>query len=377
MIHWHETAQIPSSCCSSCQHPCPESSPHFMVLSAPVSTAWAMKLSQTLTERIPLLSLRGAHVLYREQQLVLVSVRSRSGFWLSLRGRSRSAQAQVTKVRAEQTCTISSILQPCQKCLPKLNEDVAQKGRERERFPLLQWLFQGIPPGYHQEVEVSLKEQVLSAASSLFCSGELLSAGCVFESTILSNAVSVRRFLCFWALQWSIHYQPGHQGVGKGCSCAFRGDPVSLRLSRSDCAVFECSREQLGDAVNGGTYTRNCFYIFWWECFPCVWIYCWINSPKKTYPRESLPVPLCLSPHMLEPDLEVKSKEPSIAHWVPFYSVKICNKAANPSSRFCLVDTFPLANGPKTTMFPSAAWCTWWVCFFLMISAPCWPSCPL
>lgn len=61
----------------------------------PVSIDWVMKLLQTLTERIPLLSLRGANILYEEQQLV--SVRPMSEFWLRLRGRSGSTQLQVTK----------------------------------------------------------------------------------------------------------------------------------------------------------------------------------------------------------------------------------------------------------------------------------------
>lgn len=72
-LMWMCTPQIPSCCCSSCQHWCLEFRPQNTVT----------KLSQTPTERIPLLALGGAYVLYREQQLV--SVRSMSGFWLRLR----------------------------------------------------------------------------------------------------------------------------------------------------------------------------------------------------------------------------------------------------------------------------------------------------
>lgn len=38
-------------------------------------------------------------------------------------------------------------------------------------------------------------------------------------------------------------------------------------------------------------------------------------TAQKMYPWESLPMPLCLSPHLEGPDLEVKSKDPSIARW--------------------------------------------------------------
>lgn len=146
--------------------------------------------------------------------------------------------------------------------------------RERETiYPAAAGCFRRIPPGY-QEAGLSFPE----GAGAFSCLQLVLlwrAAECrlvFFESTILSNVVGVRQFLCFWALHWNIHYQPGHQGVGKGSNCAFRGDPVSLSLSRSDCAVFESSREWLWDTVNGVTYTRNCFYIFWWGGFPCVWI---------------------------------------------------------------------------------------------------------
>lgn len=147
--HWNAlmsvcTPQIPCWCCSSCQHWCSEFRPHFMVLFAPVP----------LTERIPLWSLGGAYILYREQQRV--SVRPMSGFWLRLRGRNRSTQLQVTKFWAWETCIISSIVQPWQKCLPKLNENwrsgkqgLQHSKREREAgiYPAAAGCFRRIPEG--------------------------------------------------------------------------------------------------------------------------------------------------------------------------------------------------------------------------------------
>lgn len=71
--------------------------------------------------------------------------------------------------------------------------------------------------------------------------------------------------------------------------------------------------------------------------------------PWKMCPLKSLSMLLCLSIHLGGLALEVKSKDLSIGCWVPCFSVKVGNKGVNPGSRLCRVDTFPLANGPRTS----------------------------
>lgn len=93
--HWNAlvgtcTPQIPSCCCSSCQGIL-EFRPHFMALFAPVSTDWIIQLSQTDRENCPDVTRMCLYSLQRTTPWV----RPMSGFWLRLRGRSRSAQ--VTK----------------------------------------------------------------------------------------------------------------------------------------------------------------------------------------------------------------------------------------------------------------------------------------
>lgn len=54
------------------------------------------------------------------------------------------------------------------------------------------------------------------------------------------------------------------------------------------------------------------------------------------YPRESLPMPLCLSPHLVVPDLEVKSKDLSIATECLFILWKYAARLPTPSAGFVL-----------------------------------------
>lgn len=90
----------------------------------------------TNTERIPLLALGGAYILYREQQLV--SVRSMSGFWLRLRVDQHSYKWLNSQLRklASSTAMAGTFVQAEWEC------STAREGERHCYLPCCSWVLQ-------------------------------------------------------------------------------------------------------------------------------------------------------------------------------------------------------------------------------------------
>lgn len=88
------------------------------------------------TERIPLLALGGAYILYREQQLV--SVRSMSGFWLRLRVDQHSYKWLNSQLRklASSTAMAGTFAQAEWEC------STAREGERHCYLPCCSWVLQ-------------------------------------------------------------------------------------------------------------------------------------------------------------------------------------------------------------------------------------------